>query len=314
MAIKRAQASVLSGFNASSTKDIAPKYSLASAGRTYTQGAITTFTSSGTWTRPSNVFYVDIALVGSGGGGGGGVFDVPNNSVNRTGGGGGGGAVYQINRFYVGDYPSWWVFIGAGGSGGGTCGSNNCNCNQYAFRGNPTIFTPTATSFAMSNLVGVDSSNLKRTLVAPGGGGGGHPCSGSASFGATQGGAGSNQQVYDESTINGIPANNDGSSQRRFVYQGYGGRGSRATGGTTADAGGGGGAGQRIVNQAAGGAGKALISPFSGTYGAGGNGVGNANGGANTGQGGQGGRGSSQGGGVGGSGRLMVVPWVTNDN
>jgi hypothetical protein len=82
-----------------------------------------TFTSSGTWTRPTGVEYL-IAVIGVGGGGGGGTGKYELNRSSQTppnvdGGGGGGGSRYLcVQNLYVGNVGSVSVGIGAGGIGG----------------------------------------------------------------------------------------------------------------------------------------------------------------------------------------------------
>jgi hypothetical protein len=117
------------------------------------------FTSNQTWTRPSNVNYVDLIMVGGGGGGGAGNY----------GGGGGGGAVYYIKKFFVGDFTSWFIMLGVGGAGGGEAGFNG-QASTFGDTGGPTIFSPDVSSFTYTayNTVGTT-----RTIVSPGGGGGG---------------------------------------------------------------------------------------------------------------------------------------------
>jgi hypothetical protein len=82
-----------------------------------------TFTTSGTWTRPTGVDYlVAVIGVGGGGGGGGGKYELTRTSSNPPtvdGGGGGGGSRYLcVQNLYVGDVASVSVGIGAGGVGG----------------------------------------------------------------------------------------------------------------------------------------------------------------------------------------------------
>jgi hypothetical protein len=76
---------------------------------------VSTFTSTGTFTAPSNCSSVEITLVGGGGGGGGARYG-GNNSM-RIGGGGGGGLVVK-KQLSVTPGTSYTVTIGAGGSGG----------------------------------------------------------------------------------------------------------------------------------------------------------------------------------------------------
>jgi hypothetical protein len=323
MAVRRAQASILSGVNSAANGiTLDSGYYLVSSGQVPTAtSSVTEYTSSITWTRPSNVYWIDIYLVGAGGSGGcwGGA---------RSGGGGGGGAVVQFNQFYVGDYNTWYLIIGAGGDQcqAGWSGGAGCCCNSWGRPGAPTIFTPTASSFNFSTISSVDTSNLRRTLVAPGGAGGGHPCGGIGAWTvATSGGMGSNRETNSQWGV----AREDPSGTR-IVYSGIGGRGaagSTNTGGGLGFGGGGGGAGgsanqvfgpnppnpDNPSSNANGGAGKSLQSPFSGTYGGGGGGAGGSGGsgggangesaaGTGTGGGGGGARGSGQQV-IGGSGR-----------
>lgn len=318
MSIRRAQASVLSGINNADTGFTDGRnylndhsYKKVSAGYipTFT-GSVVPLTTTTTYNRPSNVHFLDIFLVGGGGGGGGG----SSSNGGRRGGGGGGGAVVQVNKFYIGDYNTWHFIIGAGG--GSEASNSGCCCNAWGFNGMPTFFTPLTNVFSddtKTNLVGIDNTDLRRSLVAPGGGGGGHPCGSSGFWTATAGGQGSNRA---EQFLYGLIIGSDPhTNNARQQYTGFGGRGGQDSGGVGGTGGAGGGAGVGTTNQT-GGAGRNLLSPFSGAYGgggAGGNGTGaTAFGGAasgsagatNTGGGGSGRPGGANAAGLaGGSGR-----------
>lgn len=71
------------------------------------------FTSTGTFTAPANVSYVEIFLVGGGGGGG----SAQRASSACGGGGGGGGTVVLWRKLPVTGGTSYTVTIGAGGAG-----------------------------------------------------------------------------------------------------------------------------------------------------------------------------------------------------
>lgn len=309
MAIRRAQASVLSGINSAANGKIDSIYNKVSAGFIPTSvSSVTEYTSSTTWSRPLNVHVIDLYLVGGGGSGGQGVYS----TANRAGGGGGGGAVIQFNRFYVGDYDSWYILI-AGTSSRAETLRSDCCCDSWGHGGNPTIFSPVATSFNKANLTGTDNSTKKRTLIAPGGGGGGHPCGSCGTYFATCGGCGSNADDNFWGWA-GTGGQNTYSGGVRLGHQGFGGKGG-VPGGAGGNGGAGGGAGGQ-GSGVTGGAGKALQSPFSGTYGVGGNGgSGNTNGASGTdgtGNGGAGGMSSSKYGGYGASGRLGIRMWYSS--
>lgn len=80
---------------------------------------VTTFSSSGTWTKGANTKYVLVRGVGAGGGGGGGL------SGNTGGGAGGGSGGYSEKFIDVTAISSVSVTIGAGGSGGGGGGNGS---------------------------------------------------------------------------------------------------------------------------------------------------------------------------------------------
>lgn len=312
MAVRLTQASVLSGINSAATNNkLDSTYTRVNAGYIPTlNGSVVAYTSSQTWTRPSNVHFIDIALVGGGGGGACG-------AGARQGGGGSGGAVIQFNQFYVGDYDTWYIII-AGNSPGCPAGNQStCCCNSFGQSGNPTIFSPISSSFTMSALTGVDNSNLRRTLIAPGGGGGGHPCGSPGNWSlVSEGGHGSNENT---SVMWGVARNSY--SPTRIIYQGYGGRGGVSGAGTGGVGGNGGGAGGS-GGTGSGGVGKSLMSPFSGSYGgggAGGNGSSPGSGGGGTGTtgtantgGGGGGSINSGNGGLGGTGRIEIRTYFSS--
>ena len=81
-----------------------------------------TFTTSGTWVRPTGVDYLTaLILVGGGGGGQSGYANAANGPTTngaRGGAGGGGGGYLYARDVYVGGAGSFTITIGAGGSGG----------------------------------------------------------------------------------------------------------------------------------------------------------------------------------------------------
>lgn len=86
-----------------------------------------TFTTSGTWVRPTGVDYLTALILVGGGGGGQSARALASSSANSNGieggfGGGGGGYLY-VRDVYVGGAGSFTITIGAGGSGGGTAGT-----------------------------------------------------------------------------------------------------------------------------------------------------------------------------------------------
>ena len=77
------------------------------------------FTSSGSWTAPSNVSKVIVEGFGGGGGGGGG--SSPSVAFGNTigmGGGGGGGSLYHSKTITVVPGTTYTITVGAGGTGG----------------------------------------------------------------------------------------------------------------------------------------------------------------------------------------------------
>ncbi len=315
MSIRLAQASVLSGINSTLTNNILDtSYYRVSAKYIPTRtGSVTTYATSTTYSRPANVHFIDIALVGGGGS------SAQTVSGPRRGAGGGGGAVVQVNQFYIGDYNTWYIFIG-GNATGSVYGTDNCSGNSWGHAGNPTIFSPISNSFALANLTGIDPSNLRRTLIAPGGGGGGHPCGSAGSFGlGSAGGTGSNNA---NNTYGMVPYAIGEPTSGKVAWQAYGGRGGVSP--TTGSPGGGGGGAGGTASSGTGGVGITLQSPFSavcyGGGGAGGSGgvSGDCGGGNNAvGTNGRGGGGGASptnfvGSRTGGTGVVLIREWFSS--
>lgn len=171
------------------------------------------FTSNGSWTRPIGVEYVDLIMVGGGGGGGAGNY----------GGGGGGGNVYYIKKFYVGDYSTWYVMVGQGGAGGNEAGVNGTS-PSWGDTGYPTVFSPTISSYTLSD--NTPFTTDPRTIICPGGGGGGAPGN-YGFFTGTGGGSGSGAGFASYGRISGS----------QYWHAGYGYNG--GAGNTNAGGGGG---------------------------------------------------------------------------
>lgn len=79
---------------------------------------VTVYTSSGNYSRPGNIAYLQIVCIGAGGGGGAGARNTTGNQ--RGGGGGGGGGAIAQRWFTSGSLPPgiYTVTVGASGSGG----------------------------------------------------------------------------------------------------------------------------------------------------------------------------------------------------
>jgi hypothetical protein len=265
------------------------------------------FTSNQTWNVPTGIRFVDLVMVGGGGGGG----------VGNYGGGGGGGAVFYIKKFFVGDFASWNIIIGAGGAGGNETGSNG-QASTYGDLGNPTIFSPDVSSFTYTNYSAIGTT---RTIICPGGGGGG-PAN---AFGFIIGSGGGSGSGVGSGTVGRI--NNAQVWSPGWGFNGgAGASGGSGGGGSTIAAGGNastniGGNGANGVNLTAplpstfvnsssqtiscifGGGGGGSGATTDGTGGTGGGGSGkNANATPNTGGGGSGNSGN------GGSGIIIVIP------
>lgn len=87
-----------------------------------TSGNRKVYTSSGTWTKPKNLIYIDVELVGAGGGGGGTQATGVGESACGAHGGGGGYAKKQILAARLG--VTEIVTIGAGGTAGTGAGGD----------------------------------------------------------------------------------------------------------------------------------------------------------------------------------------------
>ena len=264
-------------------------------------------TSNQTWTKPSNVDYVDLIMVGAGGGGGAGNY----------GGGGGGGAVYYIKKFYVGDFSSWNIMLGVGGAGGNEAGLNG-QSSSHGDTGGPTIFSPTVSTFTYTNYNTVGTT---RTIICPGGGGGG-PAGAFGFMTGSGGGSGSGVGAGSIGRISGDQFWNPGwgfNGGAGATSAAGGGGSTVATGGAAStNVGGNGAPGVTLtapipatfVNSAGttlscifggGGGGSALTTDGTGGVGGGGTGK-NVNGTPNTGGGGSGNSGD------GGSGIIIIIP------
>jgi hypothetical protein len=144
-------------------------FPVATGGSAVTQ-KIAEFTSSGTFTAPSNCTTVEVFAVG-GGGGGGSVIGYPSGSGVTGGGGGGGGVIRKIVPVTAGS--SYTVTIGAGGTGGTCTGTTSVT---PATNGGSTTFGSLVTAYGGTNGASLDAWNsgspsFNTPTFGPGGGG-----------------------------------------------------------------------------------------------------------------------------------------------
>lgn len=151
-----------------------------------------------TWTRPKNVKWVEVLLIGGGGSGGSG-----RASQGNSASGGGGAGTLLYTKVYVADYDTWYIKCGLG-AGRNSLNQNSSNFNSWGKPGTSSIFSPIPIiwNFEYETLAdGLDdtstlSGNRPSSLInntagalavrgaryhglhVPGGGGGGHPAGG----------------------------------------------------------------------------------------------------------------------------------------
>jgi len=105
----------LTASNAGNQPDTSPVNWQSTSSATVT---VQTFTSSGTWNKPTGVSYIIVEVIGGGGGGGG------NDTALSSSGGGGGGGGYARVVLSAASLTSETVTVGGGGAGG-AAGNNN---------------------------------------------------------------------------------------------------------------------------------------------------------------------------------------------
>jgi hypothetical protein len=164
-----------------------------------------TFTSSGTWTRPTGVNYlVAVIGLGAGGGGAGGRLFAGTAGAGSTetvgGAGGGGGGAWTIFRdLYVGDVSTISIGIGAGGTGG-TAGPER----SKTLTGTALFSDPGANGAAGG------STTFGTYFTATGGGGGTVTTSGASGTGGIAGTI--STPFYGANTIAGGAGGNGGAA------------------------------------------------------------------------------------------------------
>lgn len=231
------------------------------------QTLVTTFNSSGTWTKQAWAKTVSIYIIAGGGGGGGGARQ--STATNRCGGaGGGGGGAYIVENINANTLPATVsVTVGAGGTAGAsatvdnTSGGNGGNGGNSTF-GSSALNTPYFHTFRGDQGLGGGTA----TTSTPGSGG-----SNWSTLGINGGIGGSGRNTTGATPVSGT-----------YYCSGGGGGGGASAGSTVLNPGGSGGSGA-ILNSIGGGAGavgngsQGLALIFKGTtFGQGGGGGGYA--------------------------------------
>lgn len=240
------------------------------------QPTVSTFNSSGTWTKPAGLKFADIEAWGAGGGGG----------ANNAGGGGGGS--YAHRRVLASDLGATeTVTVGAGGAGGTTTGAGSAGGNTTfgshvtAYGGGGGGGNSNGSGGGGAGLLGVGTSAVTITAGTGGGpmGGAGAPNpnasnipGGDSSFGGGGGGGGAGALHRGGDSAYGGGGGASGGGGARGGNSVHGGGGGGSTAGTSTFGGGGG-----TSSTGSGVAGAAGTAPGGG---GGGGGTSNAAGGA----------------------------------